>query len=96
MYRVWYLNRNRKSDGSYISADDYYENATCDFVFLTEFITLPDGDVLIGMQHLDDDMENKRYPSLEYHKLSDIRLSYNEMDNTELWAHEDEYDYSDE
>jgi len=70
--------------------DDEYEDVKCDFVFLTEIVELSDGDILIGMQQLDDDADNKRYPALEYHRLSDISLSYNESDNIELWAEEDD------
>jgi len=70
--------------------DDFYEDSTCEYVFLTEFIVLPDNDILVGLQQLDEEAENKRFPSIEYKKLSDLALSYVEADNVSLWSDEDE------
>ena len=83
LFRVWYINRNRpqKSDRTFVYMDDYYEESTCEHRYFTEFIELPNGDFLIGMQSEDEDREGRKYPCIEYRKLSDIHFSYYECDN---------------
>lgn len=53
----------------------------CSYKYFSEFIMLPDGDILIGMQGHDDRCENNKYPMVNYHKLSEIEFAYCESDN---------------
>jgi len=77
------LNKDRpkKPDGSFFYDDDEYTNTICEFVYFTEFIVLPDKDILIGMQPHDDESDDWKFNALEYHKMSDIKFSYYPVDN---------------
>ena len=53
----------------------------CDFVVIRESIELPDGDILLGVQHvyfddINDSNEDPNDVSMYYHKLSEISLAY--------------------
>lgn len=53
----------------------------CDFVIIRESIKLPDGDILLGMQHVYFDDEDKLEDNVNnvnmyYYKLSNISLAY--------------------
>ena len=64
--------------------DSVYVDDTCKYVMIKELIELPDGDLLIGFQDIDND---NLY--LEYYKLSEIRLDYCQSDKERL---EDDFD----
>lgn len=56
-----------------------YEETHAHFGIVREVIPLPDGDVLLGFAQLYDDfadLSNEESQSLEYYRLSEIRLAY--------------------
>lgn len=53
---------------------------TCSFVYFTQFIQLPNNDILIGMQGYDDRYEDNKYPMVEYRLLSQIQFVYTPKD----------------
>lgn len=77
LFRVWF--KNPKWDGR--DPQYQYIDEKCDYYFFTEFVILPNGDVLIGISSYDDTAENLRHPSLSYYKLSKIHFDYLESGN---------------
>ena len=75
IYRVWYKNPN------VTSGEDRSLEGVGDFMYFTEIVELPDKDLLIGMQSVDENAENGRFECLEYHKLSEIFFAYYPDDN---------------
>lgn len=48
----------------------------CLFVYFTQFIQLPNNDILIGMQAYDESYDDNRYPMIDYRLLSQIQFAY--------------------
>lgn len=69
------------------SDESIYEDDECDYVKIREAIELPDGDILLGLQTIEDseDLDDKD-SYLTYERLSRIELAYNPSDqNVEEW-----------
>lgn len=56
----------------------------CDYVFITHFIMLPNGEVMIGVQDYNEDTEDLRYPYIAYYLMSEVRLAVSKMDEDKL------------
>lgn len=77
VFRMWVFKKmfTPYEQDEKFSDESVYIDDTCKFVMIKEIIELPDGDLLIGFQDTDSDIEY-----LEYLKLSEIRLDYNPND----------------
>ena len=77
IFRIWIFKKmfTPYEQDEKFSDESVYVDDTCKFVMIKELIELPDGDLLIGFQDADSDIEY-----LEYLKLSEIRLDYNPND----------------
>ena len=57
---------------------ELFDNKKPRFVFIKESVILPDGDILLGMQEIEDQMYINEYYSdfwpIQYYKLSEIWL----------------------
>ena len=61
-----------------------YDNDECYFVRIREVITLPDGNLLLGIQYVYDEEDESATAdncSMEYYKLGEIHLAYFPSDN---------------
>ena len=56
----------------------------CDYVFIAQIIKLQDGDYLIGYMDYDFTRADKKYPYIDYVRLSDANFAYSEKDQEEL------------
>ena len=62
------------------SDESFYEDTHFTFGYIKELINLENGDYLIGFELADDD--GTSFDTVEYYRLSEIRLSYCEgLDN---------------
>ena len=62
LFRVWF---NPNDNGE-----------ECQFFYFTQFIELPNKDILIGMQAFDEWCEGNKYETVEYRLLSQIQFNY--------------------
>ena len=72
IYRYWVYRRMftpEEQNAKYIY-QSFYESDECLFGVIKEAIELPDGDVLLGIADV------KAQESLEYYRLSELRLAY--------------------
>jgi len=62
-----------------------YESSTARFGLIRETIALPDGDVLLGIAEIYEDIHDltKHTRSLEYFRLSELRIMYCPEDDAE-------------
>lgn len=89
IFRMWKYKRmfTPYEQKEAFSDESIYEDDTCDYVKIREAIELPDGDILLGLQTIEDssDLEDEN-SYLTYCKLSQIELAYNSSDqNIEEW-----------
>ena len=87
VYRMWKIKKSwtpweQEHCGEF---DTNLEDATADTVLIREAIELPNGDVLLGVQVVDDDYDDTLDMSpeevyMEYVKLSEIELAYSPVD----------------
>lgn len=66
------------------SDQSLYESDVGNIGMIREVIPLPDGDVLLGIGGICDDISDMNY--LDYYRLSEIRLEYWPMDDYEYGA----------
>ena len=87
VFRMWVFKKmfTPYEQDEKFSDESVYVDDICKFVMIKELIELPDGDLLIGFQDVDND---NKY--LEYFKLSEIRLDYRPEDKERL--EDEEYD----
>lgn len=83
VYRMWQYKKSWTpwEEKNCTDFDSNLINDECDFVVIRESITLPDGDILLGVQHIyfDEDDNIDETPdkvSMYYYKLSEIVLAY--------------------
>lgn len=69
LMRVWW---NRDAEGE-----------ICSYEYFVQFIPLPDGDILIGMQSFDDRESDNKFKYVDYSRLSEIKFAYCPSDETE-------------
>lgn len=72
LFRWWLVDNN---------GEEKFEE--CNYGFLTHFIELPKGEVLVGIQSYDETKDNLRYPSIHYFPLSRLQLVAYENDQEE-------------
>lgn len=89
IFRVWKYKRmfTPYEQKEAFSDESIYEDDICDYIKIREAIELPDGDILLGLQTIEDssDLEDENL-YLTYCKLSQIELAYNPSDqNVEAW-----------
>ena len=81
IYRYWIYRRGftpYEQDNKFMD-ESMFEDETCRVAYIKECIDLPDGDILLGL--LDADLiNNEGIISIQYCKLSEIRLEFYEGD----------------
>ena len=87
VFRMWVFKKmfTPYEQDEKFSDESVYVDDICKYVMIKELIELPDGDLLIGFQDADSNIEY-----LEYLKLSEIRLDYRPEDKERL--EDEEYD----
>lgn len=60
--------------------ESQFEQDIWRYGFIGEVILLPDGDLLLGIQEVYDDIPEDPNDDLEYYKLSELRIGYNKND----------------
>lgn len=75
--------------------NENFINEQCRFILIRESINLPDGDILLGVQEVNFDENDKLddYPDevdLDYYRLSNICLSYSPRDQFRYEENEEE------
>ena len=87
VFRMWVFKKmfTPYEQDKKFSDESVYVDDICKYVMIKELIELPDGDLLIGFQDADSNIEY-----LEYLKLSEIRLDYRPEDKERL--EDEEYD----
>lgn len=84
VFRYWIYKRvfaPLKQEKKYVYQSDY-EDAFAAKGIIRECVQLPDGDLLLGFEHVYDDCGDSDLPAIiEYCKLSEIRLQYYAFDN---------------
>lgn len=81
IYRYWVYRRGftpYEQDKKFTD-ESMFEDTTCKTAYIRELINLPDGDILIGFLDADSININNQI-SIQYYKLSEIRLEYYEGD----------------
>lgn len=83
VYRMWQYKKSWTpwEEQNCTERNTNYVNDECDFIVIRESVELPDGDILIGAQHIwfnEDDIidEDPSKVSIYYYKLSEISLAY--------------------
>lgn len=83
IFRVWKYKRmfTPYEQKEAFSDESIYEDDICDYVKIREAIELPDGDILLGLQTIEDskDLDNED-SYLSYYRLSQIELTYSPDD----------------
>ena len=69
LFRMWYKNEEKNSLGA-------------NYIYITGCIPIPN-DIMLIVRFYDDVYKDKKYPSLEMIKLSEISLAYYEDDQEE-------------
>lgn len=62
------------------SDESVYEEDIYKYGFIREVVPLPNGDLLLGICEIIDDVPSDLDASLDYYKLSELRLSYDKED----------------
>ena len=62
------------------SDESQYEQDIWRYGFIREVVPLPDGDLLLGIQEVYDEIADDPNDDFEYYKLSEIRLAYKKDD----------------
>ena len=76
IFRMWEYKRmfTPYEQSEKFSDESLYVNTECEFVYIKDVITLPDGDLLLAISPVDLN------GYIEYHKLSDISLEKSAKD----------------
>jgi len=77
----------QETDKKY-SDQSFFESTYINTGMVREVIPLPDGDVMLGIAAVSEDISDMSY--LEYFRLSEIRLSYWPKDDAEYGASDEE------
>lgn len=56
------------------------EDCQCDYIYIRHIITLPNGEIMLGVVTHDENSENNMYPYIDYYMMSEVTLAVSEMD----------------
>ena len=97
VYRMWEYKKSwtPREIENHTEFNENFVNEQCRFIVIRESVNLPDGDILLGIQEVNFDENDKldAYPDevdLDYYKLSNICLSYSPRDQFGYEENEEE------